>query len=192
MQKKSTKSIFLNVRSLTLCAMLVALSVVLGWIGRTYFTFGGGISAVRITFENLPVIASGFIFGPVVGGIVGIICDLVSCLVAPQPSINPFITIGTGLVGAISGLLFKYTFRNKKSLLPILTSTLIAHTVGSVLMKTLGFYAFYSYPFLATAILRFAIYMGIGTAESFFLYSVFKNKSLMSLIDKLKTKEGRK
>ena len=124
MQKKSSKSLFINVRSLTFCAMLVSLSVILGWVGRTYFTFGGGISAVRITFENLPVIASGFIFGPVVGGIVGIICDLVSCLVAPQPSINPFITLGTGLVGAISGFLFRYAFKGKKKLLPIISSDL--------------------------------------------------------------------
>ena len=190
MQKRSNKSLFLNVRSMTFCAMLVALSVILGWMGRTYFTFGGGISAVRITFENLPVIASGFIFGPIVGGIVGIICDLVSCLVAPQPSINPFITLGTGLVGVASGLIFRYIFREKKKLIPILASVLSAHIVGSVLMKTLGFYAYYSYPFLATAILRFAIYMGIGAVESFLLFSIFKNKTLMSMIDKLKEKKG--
>ncbi|MBE6543366.1 MAG: folate family ECF transporter S component [Ruminococcaceae bacterium] len=192
MQKKSSKSLFINVRSLTFCAMLVSLSVILGWVGRTYFTFGGGISAVRITFENLPVIASGFIFGPVVGGIVGIICDLVSCLVAPQPSINPFITLGTGLVGAISGFLFRYAFKGKKKLLPIISSVLISHIAGSVLVKTFGFYVYYSYPFLATAILRLAIYMGIGSAESFLLYSVFKNKTLVSLIDKLHERKGRK
>ena len=182
----------MNVRSLTFCAMLVSLSVILGWIGRTYFTFGGGISAVRITFENLPVIASGFIFGPLVGGIVGIICDLVSCLVAPQPSINPFITLGTCLVGAISGLFFKYVFKEKRKLLPILVSTLLAHLIGSVIIKTFGFYVYYSYPFLATAILRLAIYVGIGSAESFLLYTLFKNRTLFSMIENLKKKDGRR
>lgn len=172
--------------------MLVSLSVILGWIGRTYFTFGSGISAVRITFENLPVIASGFIFGPIVGGVVGIICDLVSCLVAPQPSINPFITLGTGVVGALAGIIFKYAFRSQKKLLPILTSCLFAHFVGSVIIKTFGFYFYYSYPFFATALLRFAIYLGIGTAEAFLLYSILKNSTLNSMIQNILKKDGRR
>ena len=190
--KKSRKSLFLNVKSLTFCAMLVSLSVILGWIGRTYFTFGAGISAVRITFENLPVIASGFIFGPIVGGMVGIICDLVSCLVAPQPSINPFITLGTCVTGLVSGLLFKYIFKEKRKLFPILVSSLFAHLIGSVIIKTFGFYVYYSYPFLPTLILRLAIYTGIGTGEGLLLFSLFKNRTLFSMIENLKKKDGRR
>ena len=183
---------FLNVKSLTFCAMLVALSVILGWIGRTFFTFGAGISAVRITFENLPVMFAGFIFGPVVGGIVGTLCDLVSCLVAPQPSINPFITLGTCLVGVISGLIFKYLFKKKRSLLSILCSVIPAHLIGSVLVKTFGFYVYYSYPYIPTALLRLAIYLGIGCAEGLMLFTILKNKTISSLIQNILKKEGRR
>ena len=145
-----------KLNTLTLSAMLTAMSVVVGIFCKNFMNFGGGL--FRITFENLPVIASGFIFGPIVGGIVGIICDLVSCLVAPQPSINPFITLGTGVVGALAGIIFKYAFRSQKKLLPILTSCLFAHFVGSVIIKTFGFYFYYSYPFFANPLFFSAFY----------------------------------
>ncbi len=180
--RNSKKSLFVNVRSLTFCAMLVALSVILGFIGRTFFTFGSGVSAVRITFENMPVILSGIIFGPVAGGIVGTLCDLVSCLVAPQPSINPFITLGSCLIGVFSGLIFKYLGKSKLTLPRVFLSALPAHLIGSVLVKTYGFYAYYSYPFVPTLILRLGIYTGIGIAESLFLYYVLKNKNIAALI----------
>lgn len=192
MRKKSNNGLFMNVRSLTFCAMLVALSVILGWIGKTYFTFGGGISAVRITFENMPIIISGYLFGPIVGGIVGVICDLVSCILAPQISINPYITLGSCLVGLVSGFLFRYVFKKKRSFFPIIITVLSAHIIGSVIMKTYGFYKIYNYPFLATALLRLAIYMGIGGAESFFIFTVFNYKALASLIDNITDRKGSK
>ncbi|MBO5744242.1 MAG: folate family ECF transporter S component, partial [Clostridia bacterium] len=120
--KKKRKSLFINVKSLTFCAMLVSLSVILAIIAKL---IPQGVPYLRFTFENLPIIASGFIFGPIAGGIVGILCDLVSCLVIPQQSFNPLITIGPCAIGIISGFLFKYCFKGRKKYIFFLISTLL-------------------------------------------------------------------
>ena len=70
--------LFKNIKTLTLAAMLVAMSVIIGIFCKSVLNFGGGL--FRITFENLPIIISGIVFGPVVGGVVGVGSDLsVTC-----------------------------------------------------------------------------------------------------------------
>ena len=76
MSQKQNSRVFPSVKSLTLAAMLVAMSVVIGIFCKTFLNFAGGL--VRITFENLPIILSGILFGPIVGGLVGAASDLVS------------------------------------------------------------------------------------------------------------------
>ena len=76
------KSLFPDLKSLTLAAMLTAMSVVIGIFCKNFLNFGGGL--FRITFENLPIILSGILFGPAVGGAVGIASDLVSYLLSSQ------------------------------------------------------------------------------------------------------------
>ena len=45
---------FKNIRSLTLAAMLTAVSVVIGIVCKNFMNFGSGL--FRVTFENLPII----------------------------------------------------------------------------------------------------------------------------------------
>ena len=59
MQKNTA---FKSVKALVLAAMLTAMSVVIGMFCKTLLNFGNGL--FRVTFENLPIILSGIIFGP--------------------------------------------------------------------------------------------------------------------------------
>ncbi len=186
--KKHSK-LFGNLMTLTVCAMMVAISVVLGWIGRTYFTFAGG--SIRITFENLPIIFCGITFGPVIGFVVGILSDLVSCLVAPQPTILPLITLGAGAVGLFSGIVSKLFFKNKKyGFLSIFLSSLLGHAIGSVILKTIALHYYYSSPFLLTLGTRALTYIAICGVEIFLLFVIFKNKEILKLINEI-TKNNR-
>ena len=72
--------LFKSIKELTLAAMLVAMSVVIGIFCKSVLNFGGGL--FRITFENLPIIISGLLFGPIVGGVTGIASDLISYLLS--------------------------------------------------------------------------------------------------------------
>ena len=84
--------------------MLVAMSVLIGIFCKTFMNFGGGL--FRVTFENIPIILSGIVFGPVVGGMVGIATDLVSYLLSPQTyPPNLVVTFGAFLIGFLSGFI---------------------------------------------------------------------------------------
>ena len=79
---RNQKRIFKSVKMLTVAAMLTAMSVVIGIFCKNTLNFGNGL--YRITFENLPIIMSGILFGPIVGGLVGAASDFVSYLLSAQ------------------------------------------------------------------------------------------------------------
>ncbi len=165
---------YFSARVIALCALMVALSVIIGWVCKTYLTFG----AIRITFENLPVLLAGIAFGPLAGGLVGAASDLVSC-VASGYSVNPVITAGAACVGACAGLLSKCVFK-RRGFFSILASALLSHAVGSMLVKSVGLYLLgYAVPVL---LMRIPLYIGIAAAEAYLIYILLKNKQISSLL----------
>ena len=104
MQNKN--SVFKTVKAMTLAAMLVAMSVLIGIFCKNFLNFGGGL--FRITFENLPIILSGILYGPIVGCLVGVCSDFVSYIFSSQifPP-NLIVTVGAGAVGVVSGTVAK-------------------------------------------------------------------------------------
>ncbi len=68
----------------------------------------GGLPALRVGFGNIPLIISGMMFGPLVGGLTGIVADLIGYFINPMGgSFFPGFTISAALYGVIAGLLFK-------------------------------------------------------------------------------------
>ena len=109
MQKN--KSSHFAIVLLTRSAMMIALSVIIGMFCKSFLNFGEGL--FRITFENIPIIMSGIIFGPVVGGIVGASSDLVSYFMSPQTlPPNLIVTFGAFMSGVLSGIVAKYIIKN--------------------------------------------------------------------------------
>lgn len=92
-----------SLHALTLCAVLLALRVVLGFVSVGGDTF-------RITFSHLPVFICSYIFGPIPGAIVGGLGDIVTLIIKPTGPLNIGITLSEMLVGFISGL-FLYRHR---------------------------------------------------------------------------------
>ena len=94
-----TNRIF-SVRNLVLMAILAAIGVVL----KSYFSFMAFDNQVRLGFGDIPTFFAGMALGPVAGGIVGVLNDLLSLILAPKGA--PFIgfTISSALRGIIPGL----------------------------------------------------------------------------------------
>ena len=90
-----------GVKGLVTLAMLMALSIVLG----KFLNIPIGDS-IRISFENLPLILSGILFGPVAGMITAVCADLLGCLLRGY-AIIPLITVAAGVIGLLSGLMSK-------------------------------------------------------------------------------------
>ncbi len=167
-----------NIKILVFCALLCALSVAVGWICKLYLTFFG---ALRVTFENAPIILAGLLFGPVAGGCVGAVSDLTSCVMAAN-AVNPIIFAGSVSVGAISGC-FSRNFLKNRSYLRVLASALASHAVGSVILKSAGLYTYgYAIPLL---LMRIPLYFAIALAESYIIYIIMKNRDISARLERM-------
>lgn len=162
---------------LTIAAMLTAMSVVIGIVCKTFLNFGNGL--FRITFENMPIILSGILFGPIIGGLVGLASDMVSYLLSPQilPP-NLVVTAGAMAVGVLSGIFAKYVVR-KKGTAQIIISASVAHIVGSMIIKPIGLYQFYQWGVL----MRVPLYLIIAPLEIIVLCLLFKSNAFCRAVD---------
>ena len=175
---KKSRPVFPSVRALTIAAMLTAVSVIIGIFCKNFLNFGNGL--FRITFENLPVILSGMLFGPVVGGLVGIATDLISYLLSSQAyPPNLIVTAGAFLIGFLSGLVSRLPFRHVTA--KVVASTLTAHLVGSVIVKSIGLYQFYG----ILVLWRIPIYFVIASVEILLLCILLRRRSIQRLIETL-------
>lgn len=172
---KKRTPVFQSVRSLTVAAMLTAVSVIIGIFCKNVLNFGGGL--FRVTFENLPIILSGILFGPLVGGLVGVATDLISYLLSTQiyPP-NLIVTLGAGLIGALSGAISRYPFRHNT--LRVIASAGIAHLIGSVVVKSLGLYQYYG----ILVLWRIPLYLVISSVEILLLCLLLRRRSIQRLI----------
>ncbi len=176
MQKKNRS--LENVKTVTTAAMLVAMSVVIGIFCKTFLNFGMGL--FRITFENLPIILSGILFGPVVGGLVGAASDLISYLMSGQAyPLNPIVSFGAMMVGIVSGVISHYVVK-KQGTAQVILSAAGAHLVGSMIIKPIGLYQFYG----VAVLWRIPLYLVIAPLEILLLCLLFKRDSFRRIVDR--------
>ena len=175
--------LFGSTKVLIVAALLAAMSIVLGKFGA--INIG---NSIRIGFGGLPIHMAGIFFGPIVGAAVGLVADVIGCLLKGY-SINPIITIGSTCIGLFSGLMFHYVLSPVKSvLLPkIAVSTVIAHVIGSMIITSIGLYAYYHTPF-ETLILRVPIYLITAALETAIIYLMLKNRAFNAELDKVRRK----
>ncbi len=166
-----------NVRILSCAAMLTALSVVIGIFCKNYLNLGNGL--FRITFENFPIILSGIAFGPAVGACVGAVSDTISFFLSTQTlAISPLVTLGAALVGLVSGIVSHYVVRRAGNF-RIIVSTLGAHVIGSMIVKSIGLFEYYQW----LVLWRIPTYIVISTLEAMLICLLFKNRSFAKLFN---------
>ena len=178
-KNKPNRHLFGSVMILTLCAMLTAMSVVIGIFCKNFLNFGMGL--FRVTFENLPIILSGILFGPICGGVIGCASDLISYFLSSQvyPP-NLLVTLGATSVGVVSGIVSKYIVK-KRGNAQIIISGGLAHIVGSMIIKPIGLFQFYSF----AVFWRIPLYFLIAPLEIMLICLMFKNKTFRRLVDGL-------
>ncbi len=171
--------LFGNLRILCAAALLSALSIVLGKyvaISTPFF---------RFSLENLPILMAGLYFGPVIGGAVGLVADLIGCVLVGY-EINPIITLGGTLVGVIAGAVALVATRRGRPLrMPaVIVAVSLAHIVGSMVIKSIGMAIYYGTP-METLVWRVPLYVVIGAMEGTILILLSRNKLFTGEIDRL-------
>ncbi len=174
--------IFHSLQGLCFAGILSAMSIVFGKFLQIPNPFQ---DFIRISFENLPIILSGFALGPIAGALVGIVADLIGCVLYGY-SINPIITLGAASVGLTSGFISNYIIK-KPLLLKVAVSVTASHIIGSVLIKSAGLAAWYLqkyelgyWEFVAWRLLNYVI---IATAESIIIYLLYKNRAFRNQLE---------
>lgn len=173
LKRKSRKAI----SALTTAAMLAAMSIVCG----KYLAIPVG-NVMRFSFENLPIILSGMMFGPIMGALTGVVADLFGCLLVGY-TINPLVTLGAFSIGLLSGIICKLV-PDKRSFVKIVLCVIPAHIVGSVIIKTVGLAAFYSMPLYLLMLWRALNYIIVGALEILALHFISKNRFIHSMMFK--------
>ena len=87
-----------NPRCLTICAVLIAANAVLGYFTITFTSY------LRIGFGFITTPIAAFMFGPLVGGAVAVLSDIVSFALKPTGGFLFTYTLCTGIAGMIYGM----------------------------------------------------------------------------------------
>lgn len=116
-----------DIRTVTVNAMLIAISVILG-----YFTINiAGVA--KIGFGSIPAMFSAYFFGPVVGASFGAVSDVVKYLVKPDGVFFIGFTLNAILTGFIRGSIL---YKKEVSLTRIIISELIITLLCNLIINT--------------------------------------------------------
>ena len=151
----------ITVRTMTYCALLAALSVVLARLMGLMPD-----AASRFSIEAVPIFLAGMFFGPLAGGMVGFVADFVGCMFSPY-GYNPVFCIPPILYGVAAGV-FRMYLAKGVNVWRLLVSFLPPVVLGSLLYQSAmlswfyfkgsrgGFLQGYIY-YLSTRAVQFAI-----------------------------------
>lgn len=169
--------VFGSINVLAFSSILCAMSVVIGIFCKTYLNFGAGL--FRITFENLPIIISGIFYGPIVGAVLGVATDLISYLLSPQTyPPNLIVTAGAMAIGAVSGLSSRFLVK-KAGYRKIIVSGILAHAIGSMIIKPIGLFQFYG----VAVLFRIPMYVIIAVLEITVICLLYQNKNFRRIVE---------
>lgn len=93
-----------NSKKIAYYALLIALNVVLTRVASFRIPIGG-VETVRIGLGGFPIVFAGITFGPLAGGIVGAIGDVIGFFISPMGAYMPHFSLTAALAGIIPGLI---------------------------------------------------------------------------------------
>ena len=118
-----------SVRSIAICALLTALSVILA---RLLIPMPN--ETTRFSIEAVPIFIAGMLFGPLPGALTGFAADFIGCLFTPY-GYNPIFCVPPILYGLCAGF-FRPWLTQKISPLRIAAAFLPALVLGSILYQS--------------------------------------------------------
>ena len=175
-------------KNLAVCAMLAALSVI---FARLIVPMPNAFT--RFSIEAIPIVIAGLLFGPLAGGIVGFVADLVGCLFSGY-GYNPLFCVPPILYGVLPGLL-RFLAVKKADIWRIALVYLPPVVIGSILYQSWSlakvynskgtFAASFSY-FLTTRSIQFAVTFVIDAVLTWLLFRsrLFERAGLFKTGDK--------
>ncbi len=129
--------------NLAIAAMLLALSVVLGYFANISISFLG-TNTIKIGFNVVPIVIAAMLYGPVTAGIIGGLSDIIGYILAPMGGYIPGFTISMILVGIVYGIAF---YKEDVRLPRIIITEFIVTIFINILLGVTWFVVFYGMPY---------------------------------------------
>ena len=164
-----------SVRTLTMLALLVAMSIVFSRVLSISTGF------VRFNLGSLPVLLAALLFGPGAGFAVGAVADMIGGVLSGY-AINPLITLGAGAIGLVAGLAWK-KLDNLRVGLRLQISVLLGHFVGSMVINSLALHLYYGYAW-GVLLARIPNALVLSAVNIVLLRILLENRALMKLAKK--------
>lgn len=161
---------------LTACGLFAALAVVLNM-----FTINIG-STIKISFSGIPNQLADWLFGPVAGGILAGVLDVVKYLIRPDGAFFPGFTLSAVLAAVIYG--FSY-YQRPLSFPRVLVTKGIVAVVVNILLNTLWLDMLYGKGFFALLpgrALKDLIMWPIDSVIFFFLAKALEKTGVLRLV----------
>ncbi|WP_242973478.1 folate family ECF transporter S component [Clostridium thermosuccinogenes] len=158
---KSSLDEFGNARTIAMSGMLVALNVIL-----TFFDISLS-NVLRISFSFLPLAMGGMLYGPVVGGAMGVVGDILGYLARPDGPFFPGFTLNALLSGALYGL---FLYKRPVKLKSVIAVSLLVTVSINLLLNPVWLSMMYGNAFivlLTGRIVKNVIMFPINTALLF-------------------------
>ena len=172
--------------SLTVCALLTALSVVLARVLTLI-----PAETTRISLEAVPIVLAGLLCGALPGALVGFSADLIGCLISPF-GYNPIFCVPPILYGLLAGLLRRYVLEK-----PTLPRTALAFfpaaLFGSVLWQSMALALVYGgaarWPYFLTRLAARSVQFAVtGCIDTVLVWLLARRNALSPVMRRIKTK----
>jgi ECF transporter S component (folate family) len=168
------KKKLLTTKMIVTLALLLSMSVVLDRI------LGIQLANLRISFGNLPIILAGLLFGPIAGGIVGLLSDGLGFLIRPTGEYIPFLMLTPILMGVLPPLIGKM-MKKRSNLLIFIALILPAEILGPYLWTNFCLYISYGMPFIPNLIARAPAKALIAVVDIIMTFLLYKSGAFRAL-----------
>ncbi len=165
-----------NIKVISASTLFAAISIIMG----KFLALNIG-DTIRFSFENLPIILSGIFFGPIVGALTGAVADILGCFLRGYP-LNYILTIAAVFIGFAAGIVFTL-LKHCKLYIKTAITLFVCHSIGSVIIKSIGLSIFYDLPLTLTLLQRSFNYICVLVCEFFLIVILLKNKLFVKQMD---------
>lgn len=166
-----------QIRTVTVCAMLAAVSIVLGSL-TVYLT-----DTVRIGFSGIPAMLASHLFGPVAGSFLYGAVDVLKYMMRPMGPFMPGLTLVVMLKGILYGCAF---YKKPLSLGRVLAAQLAVAVVCNLILNTLCLSLLYGDAFLVLLVPRIMRNLIMWPIDSLIFFHVAKALKLSGVFRVLK------
>lgn len=173
-----------NVLKIAVSALLIALSVVLTRLLSIDIPIAGGIPGSRLGAGFLPIMLASILLGPVYGGCVGILADIIGFFVFPKGTYFPPITLTSGLVGILPFFAIKL-MKNISIHLKVFVAVAITQISCSLLLQTYWIKLLYGGTYIALFSGRLPVILATIPVYSFLLSAVITALKKSNLLKNL-------